>query len=111
MRSRRSCARRGLEVDVYGVPAYSTLGWTNWLGGDPLLSTFIGWPDGEVARLVFHELAHQVVYATDDTAFNESFAVAVERIGGNALAGAGRRCAVRCANSRPRSSGATSFVR
>ncbi|HSB98574.1 MAG TPA: aminopeptidase [Burkholderiaceae bacterium] len=73
---------QGLEVDVYGVPAYSTLGWTNWLGGDPLLSTFIGWPDGEVARLVFHELAHQVAYARDDTAFNESFAVAVERIGG-----------------------------
>jgi predicted aminopeptidase len=73
----------GLEVDVYGVPAYSTLGWTNWMGGDPLLSTFIGWPDGELARLVFHELAHQVVYASDDTAFNESFAVAVERIGGN----------------------------
>jgi predicted aminopeptidase len=73
----------GLEVHVYGVPAYSTLGWTNWLGGDPLLSTFIGWPDGELARLMFHELAHQVVYASDDTAFNESFAVAVERIGGN----------------------------
>ena len=73
---------QSLEVDVYGVPAYSTLGWTNWLGGDPLLSTFIGWPDAEVARLVFHELAHQVAYAADDTAFNESFAVAVERIGG-----------------------------
>jgi len=72
---------QGFEVDVYGVPAYSTLGWTNWLGGDPLLSTFIGWPDAEVARLVFHELAHQVAYAADDTAFNESFAVAVERIG------------------------------
>lgn len=71
----------GFEVDVYGVPAYSTLGWTNWLGGDPLLSTFIAWPDAEVARLVFHELAHQVAYAADDTTFNESFAVAVERIG------------------------------
>ncbi|MCW5661778.1 MAG: aminopeptidase [Burkholderiaceae bacterium] len=74
---------QGLEVDVYGVPAYSTLGWTNWMGGDPLLSTFIGWPEGELARLLFHELAHQVAYASDDTAFNESFAVAVERIGGN----------------------------
>ena len=73
---------RQLEVDVYGVPAYSTLGWTNWLGGDPLLSTFIGWSDAELARLMFHELAHQVAYAADDTAFNESFAVAVERIGG-----------------------------
>jgi predicted aminopeptidase len=64
------------------VPAYSTLGWTNWLGGDPLLNTFIHWPEGELARLIFHELAHQVAYAADDTTFNESFAVAVERIGG-----------------------------
>jgi predicted aminopeptidase len=72
----------GWEVDVYGVPAYSTLGWSNWLGGDPLLNTFIGWPEGELARLIFHELAHQVAYASDDTTFNESFAVTVERIGG-----------------------------
>lgn len=72
----------GWEVDVYGVPAYSTLGWTNWLGGDPLLNTFIQWPEGELARLIFHELAHQVAYAADDTTFNESFATAVERIGG-----------------------------
>ena len=71
----------GLEVDVYGVPAYSTLGWTNWLGGDPLLNTFIHWPEGDLARLVFHELAHQVAYAADDTPFNESFATAVERLG------------------------------
>lgn len=70
-----------LEVAVYPVPAYSTLGWLNWAGGDPLLNTFIGYPDGEVARLVFHELAHQVVYVRDDTAFNESFATAVERLG------------------------------
>jgi predicted aminopeptidase len=72
---------RGLEVNVYGVPAYSTLGKLDWLGGDPLLNTFIGWPEGELARLVFHELAHQVVYAEGDTTFNESFATAVERIG------------------------------
>ncbi|HVK32162.1 MAG TPA: aminopeptidase [Burkholderiaceae bacterium] len=72
---------RGLEVSVYGVPAYSTLGKLDWLGGDPLLNTFIGWPEGELARLVFHELAHQVVFAKDDTVFNESFATAVERIG------------------------------
>jgi predicted aminopeptidase len=73
---------QGLDVNVYGVPAYSTLGRTNWLGGDPLLNTFIHWPEAELARLVFHELAHQVAYADDDTTFNESFAGAVERIGG-----------------------------
>ncbi|TAG32997.1 MAG: aminopeptidase [Polaromonas sp.] len=74
-------AAQGLEVSVYGVPAYSTLGWMNWAGGDPLLSTFIHYPEGELARLVFHELAHQVVYAAGDTMFNESFATAVERLG------------------------------
>ena len=72
----------GLEVSVYGVPAYSTLGWMNWAGGDPLLNTFINYPEGELARLIFHELAHQVAYAPDDTMFNESFATAVERLGG-----------------------------
>ncbi|RQO47460.1 aminopeptidase [Variovorax sp. KBW07] len=71
-----------LEVAVYPVPAYSTLGWMNWAGGDPLLSTFIGYPEGELARLVFHELAHQVLYVAGDTVFNESYATAVERIGG-----------------------------
>jgi predicted aminopeptidase len=71
----------GLEVSVYGVPAYSTLGWTNWLGGDPLLNTFVGGSEAALARLVFHELAHQVVYAAGDTLFNESYATAVERLG------------------------------
>lgn len=73
---------KGLETAVYPVPAYSTLGWMNWAGGDPLLSTFIGYPEGELARIVFHELAHQVLYVPGDTTFNESFATAVERIGG-----------------------------
>jgi predicted aminopeptidase len=75
---------RGLDVSVYGVPAYSTLGKLprfEWLA-DPLLNTFIAYPEGELARLIFHELAHQVAYAPGDTVFNESFATAVERIGG-----------------------------
>ncbi|HSV79263.1 MAG TPA: aminopeptidase [Ramlibacter sp.] len=75
-------AAQGYEVNVYPVPAYSTLGMMNWAGGDPLLNTFIGYPEGELARLLFHELAHQVAYAKNDTMFNESFAVSVERIGG-----------------------------
>jgi len=68
---------RGLDVQINGVPAYSTLGWLD----DPLLSTFINYPDAEVARLVFHELAHQVVYIPGDSMFNESFASAVEQLG------------------------------
>ena len=67
----------GYDVHVGGVRAYSTLGWFD----DPLLSTFIRVPDTELARLVFHELAHQVVYVRGDTTFNESFAVAVEEAG------------------------------
>lgn len=68
---------QGHDVFVYGVPAYSTLGWFD----DPLLSSFIHYADAELARLVFHELAHQLVYAKGDSSFNESFAVAVEREG------------------------------
>jgi predicted aminopeptidase len=74
--------KQNFDVSVYGVAAYSTLGWSNWAGGDPLLSTFIGYPEGELARIVFHELTHQVVYVADDTSFNESFATTVERLGG-----------------------------
>jgi predicted aminopeptidase len=67
----------GYDVYLGGVPAYSTLGWSD----DPLLSTFIHYSDAQLARLVFHELAHQLVYAKNDTTFNESFAVAVEEEG------------------------------
>ncbi|MDS4030033.1 MAG: aminopeptidase [Candidatus Contendobacter sp.] len=65
--------------DVYAadVSAYSTLGWFD----DPLLNTFIGWPTGRLAELMFHELAHQRLYIADDSAFNEAFATAVGRLG------------------------------
>lgn len=68
---------QGFDVRVSGVPAYSTLGWFD----DPVLSTFIDYPEAEIARLVFHELAHQVAYAPGDSQFNESFATAVEEVG------------------------------
>src|SRR5262249_20190127 len=62
---------------VSGVPAYSTLGWFD----DPLLSTYIDWPDPDLAWLIFHELAHARVFVPGDTAFNEAFASFVERQG------------------------------
>jgi len=67
----------GEDVWLSGVPAYSTLGYFD----DPVLSTFVRWPETEVARMVFHELAHQVLYVKDDTQFNESFAATVEEEG------------------------------
>jgi predicted aminopeptidase len=66
--------REGYDVSVGGVPAYSTLGWFN----DPVLNTFVGYSETELARLIFHELAHQLVYVRDDSVFNESVATAVE---------------------------------
>ena len=70
-------AKEGDDVYVGGVSAYSTLGWFS----DPVLSTFINYPEPEIARIVFHELAHQEIYVKGDTVFNESFAVAVEEEG------------------------------
>ena len=46
-----------------------------------MLNTIVNYPAAEVARIIFHELSHQVVYVADDSVFNESFAVTVERAG------------------------------
>lgn len=73
----RALRAEGLDTYVGGVPAYSTLGYFD----DPVLNTFLRFGDTEVARLIFHELSHQVVFAEGDTVFNESFATAVENEG------------------------------
>lgn len=72
-----SLRRQGLDTWVGGVTAYSTLGWFD----DPLLSTVIDRDDYQLAALIFHELAHQVVYVKGETEFNESFATTVEQAG------------------------------
>ena len=69
--------QQGYDVYVGGVTAYSTLGWFS----DPVLNTMLRNSETDVAALIFHELAHQRVYVRDDTTFNESFAVTVEREG------------------------------
>jgi predicted aminopeptidase len=70
-------SQEGMDAYVAGVPAYSTLGYFN----DPVLNTFLRFGDEEVAHIIFHELAHQLVYADGDSAFNESFATTVENEG------------------------------
>ena len=65
---------QGLDVDVYGVEAYSTLNWFD----DPVLNTFLKNDEIHLAALLFHEMAHQVMYVPDATTFNESFAKTVE---------------------------------
>src|SRR5690554_1073449 len=64
----------GYDTLIGGVTAYSTLGWFD----DPLHSGFTHLPEDRMVALMFHELAHRVVYIGGDTAFNESFATAVE---------------------------------
>ena len=73
----RQLRAQGLDTFVGGSQAYSTLGWFD----DPLLSTMLDQSDAELAAVLFHELAHQQLYVAGDTAFNEAFAVAVERAG------------------------------
>lgn len=68
---------QGYDVHLSGVTAYSTLGWTS----DPLLNTMFRDDETHLAGVVFHELAHQKFYFRDDSAFNEAFAVVVERTG------------------------------
>lgn len=60
----------GIETYVGGVAAYSTLGWFD----DPILSSFIHWPEPDLVNLLLHELAHSQVWVNGDVAFNESFA-------------------------------------
>lgn len=73
----RQLRRRGLDVAVGGVAAYSTLGHF----ADPVLNTMLGWDDARLAGTLFHELAHQVAYVPGDSQFNESFATVVEEAG------------------------------
>lgn len=70
-------SRQGYDTYLYGVSAYSTLGWFT----DPVLDTFLFYPETSLAAVIFHELAHQVVYVQDDPSFNEAFATAVEQEG------------------------------
>ncbi len=69
--------QQGLDVMVGGSQAYSTLGWFS----DPLLSSFVLGDESRMIEIIFHELAHQLLYIDDDTAFNEAFATLVAQEG------------------------------
>jgi predicted aminopeptidase len=69
--------RRGFDVSVAGVAAYSTLGHFN----DPILNTMVGWSDVALAAIIFHELTHQLMYVPNDADFNEALATTVEEVG------------------------------
>lgn len=66
-------AAKGYDTHVGSVTAFSSLG----LLDDPVTSVLVAYPDDLLASILFHELAHAVLYVKDDTVFNESFASAV----------------------------------
>jgi len=68
---------RGYDTFVGPSIAYSTLGHLR----DPVLNTMLVYGDTELAAFIFHELAHQAVYAQGDSDFNEAFASVVENEG------------------------------
>jgi len=70
-------AAAGYDVHIAGAKAYSTLGWFD----DPLLNTMMYRSEARRAGIIFHELAHQLIYIENDTAFNEAFATVVEQEG------------------------------
>jgi predicted aminopeptidase len=65
--------KKGWDVYVDGVDAYSTLGWFR----DPLLNTFIDESEADLAELIFHELGHRRLFINGDTDFNEAYATEV----------------------------------
>ncbi|MCB1684004.1 MAG: aminopeptidase [Pseudomonadales bacterium] len=76
-RYRQRLVGEGLDTYMAGVAAYSTLGWFK----DPLLSSFLSWPEADLAQLLIHELAHLKLWIKGDVRFNESFASFVGRQG------------------------------
>lgn len=69
--------KQGYDVHIAGAKAYSTLGWFD----DPLLNTMMYKSEARRAGIIFHELAHQLIYIENNSAFNEAFATAVEQEG------------------------------
>lgn len=69
--------QQGYDVFVGGVDAYSTLGWFH----DPVLNTFVNYPDIDLAETIFHELTHRKVFHPGETVFNESLANVVAEEG------------------------------
>ena len=68
---------RGDDVSVGGVPTYSTLGHLP----DPVFGSMLKWRETRLVGTIFHELAHERLYFTGDSEFNEAFASVVEEAG------------------------------
>lgn len=66
---------RAMNMDVllWPVSAYSTLGWF----ADPLFTPMLQYTDVHLANTIFHELAHATIFIERDADFNETLATFV----------------------------------
>ncbi|SDK16291.1 Predicted aminopeptidase [Catalinimonas alkaloidigena] len=63
----------GYETYIYSVGGWSTLGWFR----DPILSSMLRRPEGDLAELIIHELTHATLYVKDNIQYNENLATFV----------------------------------
>jgi predicted aminopeptidase len=62
--------KRGYDVFVRGVNAYSTLGWFD----DPIFSSMLSLPSEKLVETIIHESVHATIFYKDDADFNERLA-------------------------------------
>lgn len=77
----RDLAAEGWDTFLYGVSAYSTLGWFE----DPIFRSMLDESPGELAATVLHELVHRTIYRASDTTFSESLAEFLGTVGARAF--------------------------
>lgn len=63
--------KEGLDTNVRGVSAYSTLGWFK----DSVLSSMLRYKDHDLVNTIIHEIVHTTVYIKSNADFNERLAV------------------------------------
>ena len=69
-KERAKLEKKGLDVWIRGVDAFSTLGWFR----DPLYSYMKDYALGDLADLIIHEQLHATVYIKNQSQFNEELA-------------------------------------
>jgi len=69
-REREKLEKKGLDVWIRGVDAFSTLGWFR----DPLYSYMRNYSTARLADLIIHELVHATVFVKGQVQFNEELA-------------------------------------
>ncbi|GHV81216.1 hypothetical protein AGMMS49944_30070 [Spirochaetia bacterium] len=69
-KERTKLEKKGLDVWIRGVEAFSTLGWFS----DPLYSYMKDYPLHRLADLIIHESTHATIYLKNHAQFNEELA-------------------------------------